>query len=226
MTRARIGEVLAVWLGTLLLVRVVVSAVAAGLPEFVLLAVPVLFLYVPVWVCRWRGLDPWSYPLALPTWSVWRSGAVLAGVVVLVVLPPWGALYHLYNTTLFGLVPDWGRWPGKPLELVGYHVFFVAIPEEVFYRGWLQTRLDEAMPPRWSVLGTRLGWGWLVATALFAFGHSVVLFQWWHVGILLPGLAFGWMRARTGDIAAGALFHAACNIAVSVLDTVYGIVPP
>jgi membrane protease YdiL (CAAX protease family) len=196
------------------------------LPEIVLLAVPVLFLYVPVWVCRWRGIDAWAYPLALPPWAVWRTGALLAGAATLVVLVPWSFVYHAWNTALFGATPDWGRWPGSPLELVGYHLFFVAIPEEVFYRGWLQTRLDELWAPRWRVAGALLGPGWLVATALFAFGHSVVLFQWWHAAIVLPGLLFGWMRARTGDVAAGALFHAACNIAVSALDTVYGIVPP
>ncbi len=220
-------ESLAVWLGTLLAIRLIVDVVRAfGLPDLLLLGVPILFLYVPVWVCRWRGLDAWDYPLAVPPWAVWRTGLRLAFLTILVIFPPWGLVYHLWQTEVFGLDPVWYRLPTRMLELVGYHVFFVAIPEEVFYRGWLQQRLDAVWPPRWRILGADLGPAWLVVAFLFAFGHSVVLFQWWHVGILIPGLAFGWMRARTGDIAAGAAFHAACNITVSVLDTIYGLVPP
>ena len=73
-----IGEVLLLWLVTLLLIRGVKMAVEAfGLPELLLAAVPLLFMYMPVLVCRFRGVDSWDYPLALPSfrdWPTWRQG--------------------------------------------------------------------------------------------------------------------------------------------------------
>lgn len=75
------------------------------------------------------------------------------------------------------------------------------------------------------MLGADLGWGWILATLLFAFGHSLVSPQWWHFATFFPGLVFGWMRQRTGGIVAGALFHAWANVQVTTLDTLYGVIP-
>ncbi len=225
--RAILVEQLALWLVTLLAIRAVVTAWEWGAPEFVLALVPVLFMYVPVWACRQQGLDPDAYPLALPGLKdpVWREALWLNAVVIGIVGIPFVALYHLWQTHVMGYGYV-GVWPSSPWMLVGYHLFFVAIPEEMFYRGYMQTRLDEVWRPRWTVLGARLGPGWLLTCVLFAFGHSLVVFQWWHVAIILPSLVFGWMRARTRDVIAGALFHAWCNITVAFLDTLYGVVPP
>jgi membrane protease YdiL (CAAX protease family) len=47
----------------------------------------------------------------------------------------------------------------------------IALPEEAFYRGYLQSALDEVWKPRWRVLGAELGPGLIVTSALFALGH-------------------------------------------------------
>lgn len=201
---------------------------AVGLHEIVLALVPVLFMYAPVALCWWRGVDSWDYPLALPAFrdrDAWLGALKLNAVVIGLILAPWLVGYHLYQTQLFGFEYE-GVWPSEPLKLIGYHLFFVAIPEEFFYRGYLQTRLDEVFPRPWRVLGAELGPGWLITCVLFAFGHSLVQFQWWHFAIFFPSLVFGWMRARTGGIVAGAFFHAWANVTVSTLDTLYGVVPP
>lgn len=236
-------EVPLLYLLTLVAIRVVVQLVqTAGLPELLLAAVPILFMYAPVWSCRLRGADPWDYPMALPSFrdtEAWLGAAKLTVVLCVVIVVPYVLGYHLWQTVLVPALQDglhvhlysvrpalrW-TWPANPLKLVAYHLFFVAIPEEMFYRGYLQTRLDELWAPRWSVLGTRVGPGLLVTCVLFAFGHSLVVLQWWHVFIVVPSLAFGWLRQRTGGIVAGAFFHAWCNVTVAVLDTMYGIVPP
>jgi hypothetical protein len=169
----------------------------------------------------------------------WREALKLALIVAFAVSVPFFVGYHLWQTVAVPAVQDllgvrlfpkaphlqW-VWPSNPFTLVAYHLFFVAIPEEMFYRGYLQSRLDEVFSPRWRILGAQVGPGLLVTSGLFALGHSFVVVQWWHVFIVVPSLAFGWMRARTGGIVAGAFFHAWCNVAVSTLDTLYGIVPP
>ncbi len=115
------------------------------------------------------------------------------------------------------------RWPADAALLVPYHVFFVAIPEEFFYRGYFQARLNEVFPTRWKVFGTWVGPGLLVAAVFFAFGHSLVTLRWWHFATFFPGLLFGWLRERTGSTLPGALFHAWCNVCVSLLDASYGV---
>lgn len=225
--RAILAEQVVLWLVTLLLIRAVVTLWEVGVHEVVLAAVPVLFMYVPVLYCQWRGLDPDAFPLALPRLrdTVWRQALALNAVFIGIVGVPFVVLYHYWQTLAFGFSYQ-GTWPSQPLMLMGYHLFFVAIPEEMYYRGFMQSRLDAVWEPRWRIAGAMLGPGWLVTCVLFAFGHSLVVFQWWHVAIIIPSLAFGWMRARTDDIVAGALFHAWCNITVGFLDTLYGIVPP
>ena len=227
--QGRFGVVLLVWLVTLLLIRLVVDGQKMlGLHEFVLILVPVLFMYVPVWLLNRQGIDSWSYPLAIPAFSDragWWRGLKLALIVGLIVSIPFAGLYHIYQSTLFGFEYE-GLIPSSPLELIGYHLFFVAIPEEIFYRGYMQTRLDQIWTPRWKVFGVMVGPGLLVTSLLFAFGHTLVAFQWWHFSIFFPSLLFGWMRARSGGIIAGAFYHAWANIFVTWLDTLYGIVPP
>lgn len=232
-----LGEVFGLWLGVnliILLARVVYDATKTlgwGW-QLVLAVVPILFMYVPVLMCRWRGVDSWAYPLALPAlrdWKVWKPvlyyNALLTGIIVV----PFVAGYHVWHLYILQDVRPTVdlpvTWPtvGSTLLLIGYHLFFVAIPEEFFYRGYLQTRLDELFGTRWKVLGAMVGPGLLITTVIFAFGHSIVVYQWWHVYIIVPGLAFGWLRARTGDVMAGAFFHAWCNITVTTLDVIYGL---
>jgi hypothetical protein len=225
--RAILVEQVLLWLGTLLAIRAVVSLWEMGVHEAILALVPVLFMYVPDWWCTRRGLDPDTYHLGLPGLRdpAWGRALKLNAVFIGIVAGPFLLGYHLWQTAVMGFGYQ-GTWPSQPLMLMGYHLFFVAIPEEMYYRGFMQTRMDQVWTPRWRILGATLGPGWLVTCVLFAFGHSIVQVQWWHVAIIFPSLAFGWMRARTDDVIAGALFHAVCNIAVGFLDTLYGIVQP
>lgn len=225
--RAILREQFLLWLVTLLLIKAAVMLHAAGVHEIVLAAVPLLFMYMPVAACRYRGVDDAAYPLALPFRELkpWLQGLALTGSVVALIAVPFFVLYHYWQTLVFGFHYQ-GTLPSQPLMLIGYHLFFVAIPEEMFYRGYMQARLDEVWAPRWNVLGTLVGPGLIVTCIVFAAGHSIVSPQWWHFAIFIPSLVFGWMRTRTDDIIAGALFHAWCNITVAFLDTMYGIVPP
>ena len=91
-------------------------------------------------------------------------------------------------------------------------ILVVAIPEEVFFRGYLMSRLEERWPSRWRLWGAALGWPWLMSSLLFAFGHFVVDLQPGRLAVFFPALAFGWMRSRSGSIAPGAIFHALCNL--------------
>jgi hypothetical protein len=110
------------------------------------------------------------------------------------------------------------RLPPRFALFAAVQLFVVALPEELFYRGFMQTTWAATDPARGvRVLGARLGAGFFATQALFALGHLVVL-QPWRLGTFFPGLLFGWLRERTGNVAASVLVHALSNILMATLE--------
>jgi uncharacterized protein len=110
-------------------------------------------------------------------------------------------------------------YPGVALS----HLVVVALPEELFYRGYLMGRLDDIFGGRIRLLGARVGWSLPLQAALFALGHFAIDFDPSRLGVFFPALAFGWMRARRGTIVAPVLFHAASNVFMEILRAGYGL---
>jgi membrane protease YdiL (CAAX protease family) len=102
-------------------------------------------------------------------------------------------------------------------------VLGIAFPEEAFYRGYLQSALDRALPPERRVLGARVGVGLLISSALFAVGHFLTEPLPTRLAVFFPSLAFGWLRSRSGGIGAALAFHAFCNLFASYLGRSYGL---
>jgi membrane protease YdiL (CAAX protease family) len=98
----------------------------------------------------------------------------------------------------------------------------IALPEEAFYRGYLQTALDDALPRRVRVLGAELGPSVLVTSALFALGHLATELDPNRLGVFFPALLVGYLRARTGGIGASVAFHALANLFTAFLARSYG----
>lgn len=98
----------------------------------------------------------------------------------------------------------------------------VALPEEAFYRGYLQTALEDAWHDRKRrVLGVELGLGWLASAAIFAVGHLLTIPHPARLAVFFPALLFGWLRARTGGIGAGVALHAMSNLLSAFLADAY-----
>lgn len=99
----------------------------------------------------------------------------------------------------------------------------IALPEEAFYRGYLQSALDQAWRPRWRVLGATVGPALVVSSAVFAVGHVLTEVHPSRLAVFFPSLVFGWLRARSGGIGAAVSFHAACNLFAAFLGRGYGL---
>jgi membrane protease YdiL (CAAX protease family) len=115
------------------------------------------------------------------------------------------------------------RLPASISDEVFGQMLVIALPEEAFYRGYLMTSLDDAWGTPWTVAKAKLGWGWIVSSALFAVGHLLTEPHPERLAVFFPALVFGWLRARTGGIGAPALFHALCNVLASTLTRGYGM---
>jgi uncharacterized protein len=102
--------------------------------------------------------------------------------------------------------------PAKIADAVLGQLVVVALPEEAFFRGYLQTSLDRAWGRRIDILGARVGPALLVSSAIFAVGHLATVPHPARLAVFFPSLVFGWLRARTGGIGAGVAFHTMCNL--------------
>lgn len=101
---------------------------------------------------------------------------------------------------------------GATLSMAPAQILTVAIPEEMFYRGYAQTALDDAFAPRVRILGAQIGAGIVLSSVVFAVGHFATEPSPGRLAVFFPSLAFGWLRARSGGIGAPVAFHAACNL--------------
>ncbi|MEO6602883.1 MAG: myxosortase MrtC [Polyangiaceae bacterium] len=137
----------------------------------------------------------------------------------LIFLPPFwiGFLYWWHIQTPFHL-PRLNTLAG---DFSG-QLLVIALPEEAFYRGYLQSALDEVWKPRFRVLGAELGPGLIVTSALFALGHLCTEFNAARLAVFFPSLVFGFLRSRTRGIGPGLVFHALCNLFASYLGQSYG----
>ena len=180
--------------------------------------VAALFLYIPVLVLwkQSRKIDFLD--------SGWRNCFYSLGwalLAVVVVFPPYFVLAHFWMKWVWGL----SNFVLAPfpfsLDLIGYQLILVALPEEFFFRGYLQSLLSRVFPARWNVLGIRIGWGFWITAGGFAFGHRVIFLQWWHFSIFFPALLFGYLRERTGSITAPILLHAFSNLFIDWFTRCY-----
>ena len=108
--------------------------------------------------------------------------------------------------------------PGDLASFVLGQFLMVALSEEAFFRGFVQTRLHDAWKPDRTILGASLNVKVIVVqSALFALVHIATGLQVDRLATFFPGLVFGWMRAKRGGIGASLVFHALCNILADFL---------
>lgn len=106
-------------------------------------------------------------------------------------------------------------WLWIPLSLL-IQLLLVALPEEFFYRGFLQGRLNAVWTRRWHLGPFHTSAPILVTSAAFALGHFAIGFDPRRLAVFFPSLAFGWLRDRTGGLVAPVVYHAACNLLVEL----------
>jgi membrane protease YdiL (CAAX protease family) len=216
-------------------VTAAVSVVSATLPDrHVATAVGFVFL-AATWLLVWRHDD-----ITVVRFGVSFGGLVLPGrldrrrlVRATVRALGWAAVFAAVAFLPFYL--GWKMWwrphaefslALDPLEATGEavgQIVIIALPEEAFYRGYLQTRLDDALPPRVWIGRAAVGPGIVLGSIVFALGHLATIRDPTRLAVFFPSLLFGWLRARTGGIGAAVAFHAACNVFSELLGRAYAV---
>jgi membrane protease YdiL (CAAX protease family) len=156
-----------------------------------------LFLYAPLPRYWRRGFPAWARA-SDPGRSVAffallaGAGAVAFFLFVRLPLPPAISPYH-------GTVP-------LTAAIAAHHLLLVALPEEVFFRGYLYDAFEEA--GREPVLPVAL---------LFAIGHFVIAPSPFRLLTFFPALLLGWGRKRSGNVYVPTAVHFLYNLFPSVI---------
>lgn len=133
-----------------------------------------------------------------------------AAVVAIVTFVPFAVAHHF-----------WQQWLGH--EFRGFHepddlrimllkqTFLIALPEELFYRGFLETRLERVWPTQRTFLGLPLGRTVVVASALFALGHFLGEYNPARLGPFFPAFVFSMLVRRSRSITGAVTYHGLSN---------------
>jgi membrane protease YdiL (CAAX protease family) len=116
-----------------------------------------------------------------------------------------------------GLNQASGSLVGKATILFLTYALFVGFGEEILYRGYMHSRLNEAFGKPYQFFGVPFGWGGIITALLFGLTHVGIL-RWilglssevtwaWGLWTIFSGLVFGYVREKSGSILAPALLH-------------------
>jgi membrane protease YdiL (CAAX protease family) len=156
-----------------------------------------LFLYAPL---------PRYWRRGFPAWA--RASDPARGVVFIALLAGAGAI-AFYLFVRLPLPPAISPYHGTvPLTaaMAAHHLLLVALPEEVFFRGYLYDAFEEA--GREPVLPVAL---------LFAIGHFVIAPSPFRLLTFFPALLLGWGRKRSGNVYVPTSVHFLYNLFPSLI---------
>lgn len=193
------------------------SLVNAVFEQYLHALVGAMFIAIPMVILlpRKESFDAYGIPPQPVLKEVLFAIAVAAVIFppfILTFLVWWG-----FDRSFTVILPE-GFWNAALANLV-----VVALPEELFYRGYLMGRLDKVLKGRITFLGKELGLSLILTSAMFAIGHFAVTVDPQRLAVFFPALVFGWIRIQRGSITAAVVFHALCNIYMDLLLVGFGI---
>jgi hypothetical protein len=123
---------------------------------------------------------------------------------------------------------------GKAVAAFLYYLVFVGFSEELLYRGYIETRLNEAFPRPYRFYDVNWGWGTIISALIFGLSHVGIIawligetnsLAWaWGIWTLCGGLVFSYVRQKTGSILAPAILHGGPQAIITAIMTL-GFIP-
>ncbi len=164
--------------------------------------------------------------LALMVWILNRQKPVKSGrrnvisILLLLLLPILVALAM-------------GKLSVVIVSTVVWQFVFSGFGEEFAYRGYFQSRLNQAFGRPLSLFGIQFGAGLIIASLLFGLWHAfntydpavgVSSFAWgWALWTFVAGLFFGVIREKTGTLVAPGIAHGLPDAVGEALIKIFGL---
>jgi len=198
---------------TLAAVRGLHETPAAGLQWLLIPSLLVAAALVPTWVARRQfpriGLDSGHARQTL--WTVCTVGLC---VLPIGLLGLWiAARWHL-PIPVGPVIAGPGGWPAWLL----YQFLYVAVAEEVFFRGYVQANIMRLLQGRPKISPTwQQAVAVLASAACFALAHVLVQGRGTALLTFVPGLLLAWLFIRTRSLLGPMLFHGLANVSYGVM---------
>lgn len=193
------------------------------------------------WRADWNAAMTAYFPVALGASLLgfldYRSwlGAVILALTQFAVLfavarqlqgkpdPASGYWMLLISSAILGSYGVWReRFPGLSVALLALLTYLmVGVGEEILYRGFIQSRLNQAFGRPYRFYGVAWGWGVILTALVFGLTHTGLVrlifwplvggdlvFTWpWGLWTFCGGLVFGFVREKTGGVLAPSILH-------------------
>lgn len=121
--------------------------------------------------------------------------------------------YYEVQPPLCPVVPE-NRW----FSWLIYQFIYVAVAEEIFFRGYLQSNILRLLT---TTVQKNLAFLQLMsivmAAAVFAISHGVLLGNVISIITFFPGLILGWLFVTTKSLLAPILFHGLANVGYGLI---------
>jgi membrane protease YdiL (CAAX protease family) len=206
-------ETIMVMTGAIAVIRFLHVSCAASVQWIAIPAVLVTAALVPAWIQK-RDFPRIGFDLD-------HTGLV-AGTVGWVCVCVFPAIFFgLWVLTLLNLplplrpiVPERQGW----LTWLLYQFFYVAVAEEIFFRGYVQANAMRWLRQsgRWRGISPQCI-AIVLSAGCFTLAHVVVQGRITTVLTFLPGLVLAWLFVRTGSLLAPILFHGLANVSYALM---------
>ena len=164
--------------------------------------IPVLLTLIPCLVVILRR-EPWA-EIGFQRGLV-RRGLLSLGRVSLIWIPLGVLGLSLARSWQWSLPESNLHDPRAWIYWILTQILYVALPEELFFRGYVQRRLHRILPKyHWRVI--------LISAGLFGLAHVLTRGDYMTWLTPLPGLLMAWLYWRSQSLWASIVFHVLCNL--------------
>jgi uncharacterized protein len=134
-------------------------------------------------------------------------------LVAAITFPPFLIGHHFFRLTFFGAEHAGYQFAIPPdlAEIIAVNILLVGLPEELFYRGFVQTRLERVWKVRRTIFGVPIDRTVIIVSGLFALGHFLGEWNPARLGPFFPAFLFSMLTRQSGSISGAVLYHGLSN---------------
>lgn len=183
----------------------------------------------------------WLLPELIPNAIVTWQGALILSILSILFLV-WTAWILRKKPTIESVLPVFlcviplAQESGIIPERIASFLFYLLLlgpGEEFLFRGYIQSRLNEAFGRPFRFWGVSWGWGLVIASLLFGCMHIFNRFNpflgkfdvyvWWGAWTIFGGVIFGYVREKAGSILPTAILHGLPQAIASLMFGFFGV---
>ncbi|MBD3273272.1 CPBP family intramembrane metalloprotease, partial [Candidatus Dependentiae bacterium] len=106
---------------------------------------------------------------------------------------------------------------GRSISIITFQVVFSGFGEELRYRGYFQSRINQGLGTPYNLLGVSFGSGLIIAAAFFGISHifnsfspfeGIFTLEWgWGIYTFFTGIFFGFIMEKTTNLIGPGISH-------------------